>query len=645
MVSWWLRWEDLAWPEPELKDKIRRRADLLAKNKATCAVIFGAHFRWDYMPLWSVLHDMFHFMAEELHSRGIQLFDHHSAVLTHRWHTMEERNEMYRRNRHHIPFCPSRDIAAEWRWNGKLLNDWRMIDTTNGEPVFIKGYTAEQFCMNNPDFTDSYCAYAKKLIAESGIDGLICDDAFFNLRFYQCACPYCVAKFGEALPPASDLNFWGNWSNPLFLKWIRMRYQSVVDFNHRVRLALPEGFPLANCCSGSTSSASNENALSYEEFAKDANLVELEMCGNTPNLDGSFSGQIADQLHHLAVAERHGHSCIGLGYAYTANGADFIWALNKFLGADVWFSMLTHRLGLPDDELARMPDDSELVGNGFSFEAEHPEWFSGTRAGEVALLFSRNTRDSYGGYMADYSLDYRKGCSWMFEHGYDTDVVLEIPAPESRYSVLVLASAASLSEAERLALRNWLNAGKTVVACGPLGVFDENGRRDPMFPEIRLPEIVRMPRFPHDTWDKVEPARCENEPVWRELTKNLFWHPQRMQDGLALNMPFPGAGQKGWYLRKFRDGLGRLLIHGIVSRYDLKLDDALEAKRSHRNNNSILTEILPKEYSKTLRFPAEKDARIELIYPLNGGKTRVLPEASFEVEDGVCYFILRITNG
>ena len=27
-VSWWLAWEDLTWPNDELKDKIRRRADV-----------------------------------------------------------------------------------------------------------------------------------------------------------------------------------------------------------------------------------------------------------------------------------------------------------------------------------------------------------------------------------------------------------------------------------------------------------------------------------------------------------------------------------------------------------------------------------------------------------------------------------------
>ncbi len=642
MVSWWLRWEDLAWPEPRLKDKIRIRADKFAANNADCAIIFGTHFRWDYMPLWSALHDMFHFIADELHQREIQFFDHHSAVLTHRWRTMEERNEMYLRNRHHVPFCPSRDIAGEWTWRGKRLNDWRMINTTTGEPVFIKEYTAEQYCINNPDFTESYCEYVKKLIAESGIDGLICDDAFFNQRFYQCACPHCQDKFGHILPAASDLNFWGNWENPLFLEWIQMRYRSVADFNHQVKLALPENFPLMNCCSGSTSSASNENALSYEEFARDATIVELEMCGNTPDLEGCFSEQIADQLHHLAVAEKYHLPCVGLGYAYTVPGANFIWALNKFLGSGVWFSMLTHRLGLSDADLNKLPDDPELVGECFGVETAYPEWFSGRRVGEVAILFSRNTRDNYGGYMADYSHDYRAACSWLFEHGYDADVVLDIPEPSAPYEALVLASAACLSAEERTALQHWLDAGKKIVACGPLGVFDGKGKRNPLFPDIHLPEIVRTPKFPHDTWEKVEPARCQNEYGWKELTANLLWHPQRMQDGLSLKMPFPGSGQSGWYQRKYRDAQGRLLIHCLSSKYDVEVDEALEAKRSHKNNNNIITHIQPKNQAVAIDLSLYAGGQIELFLPLNGGEVRLLSNAEFELGTDIYYFILRI---
>src|ERR1035441_3105531 len=51
-VSWWLTWDDMTWPNQQLMDKIRRRADQCAASGVNCCVIFGAHLRWDFMPLW-----------------------------------------------------------------------------------------------------------------------------------------------------------------------------------------------------------------------------------------------------------------------------------------------------------------------------------------------------------------------------------------------------------------------------------------------------------------------------------------------------------------------------------------------------------------------------------------------------------------
>lgn len=118
-VSWWLTWDDFKWPDQDVVDRMRRRADEAAKSQVNLAIIFGAHFRWDFMPLWSRLHDLVAFICEELSERGIRLFDHHSSVLTHRPYSNEAAWNIARRNRHHVPFYPSPEAAAEWRYQGK----------------------------------------------------------------------------------------------------------------------------------------------------------------------------------------------------------------------------------------------------------------------------------------------------------------------------------------------------------------------------------------------------------------------------------------------------------------------------------------------------------------------------------------------
>src|SRR5690554_6746894 len=127
-VSFWLDWQFLNWPNEQVKEKIIRRCDELANADVNMAIIFGTHFRWDYLPIISRVHDLLAFIAEQLHERSIELFDHHSSVLTHRVRVWKDREHIRRSNFHHLPFYPDPDFAAQMRYNGTLLNDWRMID-------------------------------------------------------------------------------------------------------------------------------------------------------------------------------------------------------------------------------------------------------------------------------------------------------------------------------------------------------------------------------------------------------------------------------------------------------------------------------------------------------------------------------------
>jgi hypothetical protein len=233
-VSWWLSWPDLTWPNDELMDKIRRRADRCAASGVNCCIIFGTHFRWDFMPMWGRLHDMLRFTADELHQRQIVLFDHHSSVLTHRPRNRGEALNIWRSNRHHVPFYPSNETAATWQYNGSRLNDWRMIDVETNEPIYLPSYSAEQFCMNNPAFRDAYCQYVKQLKQDTGIDGLMSDDGIFYAGWRACGCKHCRERFektyGRRLPPVSDTSFWGNRHSEAFADWIDMRFQSCGDF-------------------------------------------------------------------------------------------------------------------------------------------------------------------------------------------------------------------------------------------------------------------------------------------------------------------------------------------------------------------------------------------------------------------------------
>lgn len=670
-VSWWLKWEDLAWPDQDIQDKFKRRADMMAANSVNTAIIFGAHFRWDFMPLWMNLHDMMAFIAEELHARKIKLFDHHSSVLTHRYSTKEEMLAMRRENRHHVPFAPSRDIAAEWTFNGSKLNDWRMIDVRTGSPVWLERYTAEEFCFNNPNFVNAYLVYAKRLVAETGIDGLMSDDGIFYSGFTSCGCQYCRARFKNEydleLPPATDLFFWGNWRNESFKNWIEMRYRSTGDFAVRIKEALPNNFPFMTCCSTSSSAVCNNAGMTYNEFVRGCNMVMLEMCGNTPNIDGSLNTQLAAQMHHLAIAGENNIPCLGLGYGYSMATANLIWAFNKFLGSDCWFSTKKGRLGLPDSAIAGLPDDPELTGECYGYEAAHPELFDSRSTAATAVYFSRNTRDNYGGYVNDYDSDYQNVCDCLFAGGHDADTVCHIPEP-GQYKLLIMASVACLDETEIAALDKWIALGGILLASGPFGIFDKRGNTlTPQFMErfglsIRCSELNRAPAFPFNQiiLNLAEPpAYCDAKPCWHNPANNIYWHPKRMQEkehpefGTIINEllsppivePIATAG---WHFRRVTDNNGRLLLHGLAAEYSLKLNDELEAQRTVNGSGiNIITEVSSKNVSRKLSFRMNGiSCMIELFLPLqNIHSTPEIKDGflEFSIPEGCFYFILRVT--
>ncbi|MBI5689393.1 MAG: hypothetical protein HZC55_04795 [Verrucomicrobia bacterium] len=595
-VSWWLVFDDLQWPNDELRDAIRRRADRCAESAVNCCLIFGAHFRWDFLPLWSRLHDLLATIATELHERKILLFDHHSSVLTHRPRNVEEARGIWQRNRHHVPFYPSAEVAATWTYEGAHLDDWRMWDVESGRPVYLPVYAAEQYCMNHPGFRAAYGRYVRELVAATGIDGLMSDDGIYYADWRACGCPHCRERFrreyGHALPPVSDAGFWGNRRSAAFRDWIEMRYRSSRDFLGTVREALPAGFPLLTCCASSDGHALPAYGMSYQDFIRHCDHIVLEMVGSTPVPAGTWDGRIPSQLLHLGLARTHRVPCLGLGYGFFPDTAFFIWALNKFLGSDCWFSTLKGRLGASAAQLATLADDAELVGEGYRWERAHPGLFEGEADTEVAVFFSRATRDYYGQVAADYVGDYHATCLALMRAGVSCEVVTEIP-PAGRFRRLVLSSAVCLAADERRALADFLAAGGTVLATGPCGFLD--GRAGEAHPgwlselgvAAEWDDPPRPGGFPpyQQLRAPVAVATCRAGPGdvgagpdgWHQVVRGagrVWWRPERMarKETAAAVLQRLGSGAAvgadvqgwpgGWQARRFRDG-HRRLIHSL----------------------------------------------------------------------------------
>ena len=675
-VSWWIVWDDLKWPDDDVYDKIKRRADLMKASNTDTAVIFGAHFRWDFMPIWDCLHDLMATIADELHQRDLKLIDHHSSVLVHRYSNRKEMRNVKMHSGPHLPFSPSYQAAASWEFNGHKLDDWRMIDVTTGKPVYLPAYTAEEFCFNNPDFTRSYLEYVKLLLKETKIDGLMCDDAIFFSGYSSCGCKHCKDKFqklyGHELPEAAESSFWGNWKNPAWKNWLQMRYQSNGDFLSLVKSVLPEDFPLMSCCSGSSNAGYNCTGQDVRQFNRSCNMVHLEMCGNTPpfNDPGTSNPPVSHRLvsasHHLAAAMQKNLPCVGQGYGFTEAGANIIWAANKMLGANCWFSTLKARLGLPVSKISHLPDDAEAAAKAFTFEKEHPELFRSSINSGLGVYFSYNTRNNsfFGSTEHGYAHDYFDTLEHFFSSGLTPRTILEIPTDINSCRAIILPSALCLSDIERENIGKYIANGGTIFATGPFGLYDGNGDASPspLLSEYGINIDFTEPQKPTDFWGKKwlfeESASCKNQKQWYELTSNFFWHPARIQEKnntLTLsekvrpflgNPPLEIVNAEGWLslLHSSSDASRTCIMHMLSAEYEVEADQKLEAQRKHRSRVNLITGVKPLNASRKVDFSLNaKFKEIKVFMPFENSEARVLEEkdtVTIYLPENCSYFIV-----
>ena len=655
IATWWIRWEDLNWPNYDNLDKIKAHAEALAKADVSTVILFGAHFRWDWMPFFPILHDYIATVAEHLHKYGIKIYDHHSVNLVHRYSTREEMRHVIMDSGPHLPFSPTWEAAASWQYKGKYLNDWRMMDVRTGKPLYLPQYTAEGFCPRNPEFKEAYQDYAKNLIAETGIDGLSADDAMYYMQYNACSCEHCRAELrrrsGIDLPPVEDRSFWMNWDNPAWRDWVDLRFDSSGEFYRDLGKVLPEGFVLTGCGGSSATGGAVANATDARHFLRGCNYVNMEMSGNTPpykhdphTVNVPIRNRLANASHHQAAARERGVRAFSSGYTHSVNGANHVWAVSKMLGADAWVSTLKARLGLPGQILETIPNEQDIVGQAFGFEKNHPELFEGDTLGQLAVLFSYETRNHtmFGAVGKGYFKDYQDTLSGLFREGLSPNTVFEIPRDASRYPLLVLSSVAKMTEKERDDLDAYLKAGGKVIVTGPTELPGcTNSWKLPA--KVDVPTEKLFSDVPEGgAWIRpaawiggtvIAPSGDAN--VWSEPIPGLYYNPCRVADGENLTelidlcrkygkpLPVNLVSAQG-YLCTMQETEEQITVQFLAEDYDVDINHELDSIRFHRSRVNLLTKIEPIGIDRTLCLRAETAP--EVYTPFN----EETPDVKFE---------------
>lgn len=655
IASWWLRWNDLNWPSPDNHDKIKARAEAMAKANITTAMIFGTHFRWDYLPYFTLLHDYLATVAEELRAVGVELWDHHSVNLIHRYDTREEMRHVMLHSGPHLPFSPSREAAASWEYKGRRLNDWRAIDVKTGKPLYYPQYAAEGFCYRNPAFIEAYCDYVKVLVRDTGITGLSADDPVHYMHYNSCACPHCRAELkrraGIDLPPIDDRSFWGNWDNPAWKHWLDLRFDASADFFKAVADVLPPDCRLTTCGGNSASPSANAKASDARASLAGCNYANLEMTGNTPPYKGDpltwnykISSRLVNASHHQAAAREKGLRCFATGFGFTEDTANIVWAVNKLLDSDCWFSTLKDRLGLPTKILNTLPDEWDIIGRAFGFEKEHPELFSGDHVAQLGVYFSYETRvhTFFGSVEKGYYRDFNETLRTLFAAGISPHTIFDFPTDPDRYPLILIPSPAAMTKEEQQALDVYIANGGIALIYGPAAIDEcENHYSLPLAPVIHDPTAFfsDAPDGIHHTsaeWmTKTDFTPITGEFEWREIRKGIFYHPCRISNGnitdslLHLTRRYAkptaiGVISATGYLMTYFEDANSYTVRMLAEDFDTDIDHTLDEMRFHRSRVNYINYVKPTGVTQAIRFTAP--TRPEVFTPFNDSPTQLTLE-------------------
>jgi hypothetical protein len=462
VISWWSTINDLEWPARAVRDKIQRRADQMAAAKIDAAIQFGFHYRFDFAWNFSALHSYLADVASALHDRNIQYIDHFSC-----------------------------NLIARPRTPANILGYHTLI--ASGEPTYIEMYASECLCHNNPEFLAMHRAYLQRLFAEVPLDGLEQDDMDFYGSFATCGCRYCREKFrkqfGRELPPLSDHEFWGdtsgrpadwgNYSNPAFRDWVRLRYQSVADHLRMVRETIGPDKILMTCCSTSGPLVLNGDGLSLEECIDEVDWVMMENVGLSPK-SVQWPGIEAEAMLHKGIAASKspaGAPAITISYFTFPDGAYLGWAIARYWGVGNWASTLWGRLPV-DPPGAK--EEAELILPYNQWETAHALDAPGRDVADLQLAFIRASRDN-GWRDAQGRESWDRVHRWAEyltknDLGYRFVTTRELEAGSQKLSTslpLVLDGCAHVSDRVCQALRDFVTRSGRLCVAPPLGDHNE----------------------------------------------------------------------------------------------------------------------------------------------------------------------------
>lgn len=535
-ASWWCNIEDLLWSQKKIVDKIKYRAEAFANAQIDTAINFGFHIRFDFSNYFGQLHGYYANVCEELHKYDIKFMDHYSCNHIERPRGEDEFRKLHKGQRHHILLFHD-PIAAEFaQYEGHFFKEICEVDLRDGTRGYARQYQMEVFCHNNPGFLDMHKKYLERLMREVPFDGIEVDDMCDYAGLTTCGCIYCRDRFkkdyGHEIPPFGVKDFWGdttksmllwgNYENPVFRDWIKMKIDSAADHVKMVKSVVGEK-PLMSCCSSTGPITLNSISLNLERLSPNLDFFMLENVGTNINCV-NWIRMDAEALQQKDIAQKRGNApAMALSYTIYGKGGYLGWGLSRFWGVANWSSTLNHRL---EEDPADAMETEDIIGpyNNWEVKNSNLNYIDGKDFVEVRLVSSSYCRDN--GWRGDDGLEqWDRIKAWsanLIKNNIGYRFLRSVELSDAitlckETTPLILDGLGCVSGSQFNAINTYLSKGGIAWLALPFGTHNEKGLK------WAVPLSVELLKSRYKNLVLIDSATVSN-PLEKLIQKSMF-HP------------------------------------------------------------------------------------------------------------------------
>lgn len=216
-----------------------------------------------------------------------------------------------------------------------------MCQTTNALQRNVNTWSVNRsYCLNNPHLNKTFFAWAKNLVKQSNIDGMMVDEVVFFTESF-CGCRYCREAFtrdtGLILPMDETHPAMGKSDHLVWKVWLQWRSKSIGDWWVAFRQAIAEVKPDFSMLVYTTHGGfSNRHAGPYFETARGVDILGTEIMSR--NVIASARSVNAFRKMKSGLGDFYHAPIYGLVYpgGNCNNIAYFGWALNYMNRQTTW---------------------------------------------------------------------------------------------------------------------------------------------------------------------------------------------------------------------------------------------------------------------------------------------------------------------